>query len=280
MTVSLYKKGRVVGYWFKYFQNPLLILLTRLGWIKVAYCSYHIRKEQCVYEMLGRPVSNAGGDLMVLREVLIEETYKSILELLPPRPIRIVDVGANIGAFTIWLHRQCGVLEGFLFEPDLDSFSICQFNLNQNGCDDIRLDRQAIGGITREAEMWVNSAQPARSSLCRQSLNGRTQKTHVISLSDWLKTVPGDLDLLKLDCEGSEWEILDAGAKAFSRFGLVVAEVHRDLSGKHDIGDFPASLTKHGFTTLRWDARSNGLYIGRRDSCSATDSTLANVYTS
>ena len=280
MTLSLQQRAKVVGYWFKYFRNPVLILLTRLGWIKVAYCSYDIRKERCCYRMLVRPVPNAGGDLWVLREVLIEETYKSILGLLPARPVRVVDIGANIGAFTIWLHRQCGVLEGFLFEPDLDSFSICQFNLNQNGCDDVRLNRQAIGGITRETEMWVDSAQPARSSLCRQSLNGRTQKTHVVALSDWLETVSGDFDLLKLDCEGSEWEILDAGAKAFSRFGLVVAEVHRDLSGKHDIGDFPTSLAKHGFTTLRWDARSNGVYIGRRDSSSPADSRTDNIHTS
>jgi FkbM family methyltransferase len=263
---SLCEKVRVAGFWFKYFENPLLIFLTRLGWIQVVHCSLKIRKEQNSYTMLVRPVSNAGGDLWVCREVLIQETYKSILKLLPSRPLRVVDVGANIGAFTIWLHHQRGIKEGYCFEPDLDSFRVCQFNLNQNGCDGVHISDHAIGGTTREAEIWIDSAQPARSSICRKSPTAQTQKIQILSLNDWLNKVEGDFDLLKLDCEGSEWEILEAGQKCFSRFRIVVVEVHRDFTGKHEIGDFAMALSKHGFTTLRWDGTVNGLWVGQRDS--------------
>ncbi len=263
---SIRTRMKVAGYWFKYFENPLLIFLTRLGWIKVPHCSLKIRKEHLSYTMLVRPVSNAGGDLFVVREVMIQESYESILELLPPRPLRMVDVGANIGAFTVWLHHRLGVKDGYCFEPDLDSFRVCQFNLNQNGCAGVCISKQAIGGTTREAEIYIDSAQPARSSIARKSPTAKKQKIQVLAFNDWLDKVEGDFDLLKLDCEGSEWEILDAGPKCFSRFRIIVVEIHRDLSGKHEIGDFPAILSKHGFTTLRWDGHVNGFWIGRRNS--------------
>src|SRR5438105_6179761 len=165
----------------KYFENPFLVLFARLGWIKIARCSFHIQKDGIDYTMLGRA---RGGDLWILREVLVEETYRSILELLPRGPLRIVDLGAHIGSFTIWLHRQHGVSEAFCFEPDPDSFSLCQFNLRQNGCDNVRLHRQAVGGNARESEMWLDAVTHARSSLHKRATSSAIhhQSVAVIAL--------------------------------------------------------------------------------------------------
>ena len=220
--------------------------------------------------MLGRA---RGGDLWILREILAEETYRPILQLLPPRPLRVVDIGAHIGAFTVWLHRQHDVAEAFCFEPDADSFSLCQFNLYQNGCRNVRLCERALAGSTRESEIWINPIAHARSSLYSNrvidpTLYGRKvtesaiehRKIKVISLSDWLQTVEGDFDLLKIDCEGAEWEMLDATPIAFTRFLTIVAEVHDDPSGMHNRQEFAGILCEHGFTTVIFDR----LFIGQR----------------
>jgi len=244
----------------RHFRNPILVLLARLGWINIAYCSYHIRKNGIDYSMLGRA---RGGDLWILREVLVEETYRPILELLPAGPLRILDVGAHIGTFTIWLHRQHGVNEAFCFEPNADSFSLCQFNIGQNGCNNVWLSRQAMGGSTRESEMWVDTITHARSSIHRRETSSATQqKVQVIALNEWLEKVQGSFDLLKMDCEGAEWEMLKADPVAFTRFSIIVAEIHDDPDGKYKIEDFAAALDRHGFTTVRCD----DLYVGRRNS--------------
>jgi hypothetical protein len=86
-------------------------------------------------------------------------------------------------------------------------------------------------------------------------------RVQVIALSEWLDQIEGDFDVLKMDCEGSEWEILDASPAAFTRFSIVIAEIHDDPKRGRNIGDFAANLSHHGFTTVSL----NGLYIGRRN---------------
>src|SRR5580698_8487232 len=86
---------------FREFRNPLLTFAARAGLVKIDYCSYHTRNG---FTVLGRP---CGGDHRVAREVLVWETYKDILPLLPAQPLRVVDVGAHIGTFLIWLQRRC-----------------------------------------------------------------------------------------------------------------------------------------------------------------------------
>jgi FkbM family methyltransferase len=243
----------------KHFQHPLLVPLARLGWIKVDYCSFRVRKGKVEYTVLGRPL---GGDHRILREVLVDETYRPLLELLPQEPVRLIEIGAHIGAFTIWLHRQHGIGEAFCFEPDLESFALCQFNLTRNGSGNFRLHRQAIGGTTRECEIWIDPVAHAKSSLLSKRASSASQqsKVQVIAFSEWLEQVEGDFDVLKMDCEGSEWEILDATPAAFARFSIIIAEIHGDPNGERNICDFASALARNGFATVS----SDRLYIGRR----------------
>lgn len=255
----------------QHFRNPVLALLARLRWIDASYCSWRIRKGALDYNILGRA---SGGDLWILREVLVEETYRQILDLLPSGPIRFVDIGSHIGAFTIWLHAHRSVSESFCFEPDPDSFMMCQFNIGQAGCRDVRLYNQALGGSTRTSQMWVDRVTSARSSIYKRetSSSPRLQSVQVLALKEWLDQVDGDFDLLKMDCEGSEWEILDACPAVFTRFSVVVAEIHGDPSGSRNIDDFAAALAET-FTSVP----SDRLYIGKRNVSVAIRKSVADL---
>jgi len=92
---------------FRHFRSPALTFLVRLGFLKVDYCSYRLRKNGYSYGLLGRPL---GGDHRIIREVLIDETYAPILPILPNKPLRALDIGAHIGSFMIWLsaHKTVG----------------------------------------------------------------------------------------------------------------------------------------------------------------------------
>src|SRR5579885_1763890 len=109
---------------FKHFRNPVLICLMRLGLVKVEYFVYQFQVSDSRYKLLARPASASGGDLSILREVLIDATYGRVLNILPSGPIRLVDIGANVGAFTIWLSRQHSIEEAHCFEPDPESFNL------------------------------------------------------------------------------------------------------------------------------------------------------------
>lgn len=244
---------------WRHFDSPLFVLASRMGWPALSHFSYQLSVDGTHYSMLGRPTH---GDLWVMREVLIEQTYKQLLPLLPARPLRVVDVGAHIGSFTVWLQRKHGISEAFCFEPDFDSFTLCEFNLRRNGCPAI-VQQRALGGRTREEDFWSDTTTAARHSLQRRSTSSTAaaRRVQVVGFVEWLRTVPGRFDVLKLDCEGAEWELLDEAADAFSRFDIVVAEVHHDPTGaQRDARSIGALLANQGFTTVN----TAGLYLARQ----------------
>ena len=78
----------------------------------------------------------------------------------------------------------------------------------------------------------------------------------MIAFGEWLRTLQGDFDVLKLDCEGAEWEIVDETPNdAWRRFAIIVAEIHEEPNCRHTPDIFQKLAEARGFegTTLgRW----------------------------
>jgi len=249
---------------WRHFENFWLILLTRLRIVQLPYFLYQVHNEGRIYSMLGRPTSTSAGDIFVLREVLVEEIYKGPLAGVNGKDLRIVDIGANIGAFMVWANTVFRVREAFCFEPALESFRLLGFNLSQNGCTTARTYPFAVGGTPRTAKLALNRNMPAAANIYDGAPDGG-QTVAVISFCEWLGKIEGDFDLLKMDCEGAEWEILrHMDSHQFTRFQTVVIEVHPDPEKQQAIADFKPAMEKFGFETVRWDNKSFGLYVGRR----------------
>lgn len=250
------------------FENPLLIALLRLGFVKLKYFPYAISNGRNSYLMLGRPTTTSAADFFVLREVLVDETYRDVLPLLPQKALRVVDIGANLGSFTIWLSQTARVDEAFCFEPEPDSFRLLRFNLANNGCGFARTLDQAVGGRSRAAQITLKEDSPGGTNIYRTASDPdhpQGNAIQVVGFSEWLRQTPGVFDLLKMDCEGSEWEIVRGTSQPeFARFGVIVAEVHGDPEGLHAVEDFAGLMESRGFRTVRWDRKPQGLYVGVR----------------
>jgi FkbM family methyltransferase len=201
----------------------------------------------------------------VLREVLVEETYKDALALLTAKNIRLVDIGANLGSFTIWTHRVLGVREAFCFEPEPVSFRLLNFNLFLNDCPAAKTLECAVGGASRMTKMLFSESSPAGVNIYGDDKSSEAKAIPVIAFEKWLRDIDGSFDLLKMDCEGAEWEIIrQTNPQQFARFQVVVAEVHDDPEHKQLIPEFKQSMENLGFRTVRWDNKSQGLYVGTR----------------
>jgi FkbM family methyltransferase len=252
------------------FSNPLIILMTRLGLIRMPYFIFRFATARGPTAMLGRPTTTSLADLFVIKEVFIHETYKDILPLLEVGGVRFVDIGANLGSFSIWLAQQRNVVSSYCFEPEPDSFRLLSFNLSLNGCEGVVPIHAAVGGTEREISIQLKSSSPGGTSIYsegRLDSGQHTDRTRikVFALSQWLNEAATPFDLLKLDCEGAEWEIVRACGRIIGeRFKVVVAEVHDDPDNESAVDAFPKLMEKNGFSTLRWDGKSQGLYIGKR----------------
>jgi FkbM family methyltransferase len=250
----------------KYFHRPWSVILLRLGINHTPYFFYTIAVRGKLFGMLARPSSEPLSDINVLRTVLVQEEYKKILSHLPCHPLRIVDVGSNIGSFAVWICSERNVKEIYCFEPDGVSERICSFNIEENKCRGALTFQKAVGGSSRLTSMPAISKQPSGQNIYAVPHFGDTQTVEVTSLDEWLIGMNGFFDLLKLDCEGAEWEIVrKTPADALLRFGLIVAEIHDDPDEIESPADFHKHLEKYGFVTILNEGFVHGLYIGAKN---------------
>lgn len=245
----------------RHVENFWLILLARLKIIRLPYFLYRIHNKERTYSMLGRPTSSSAGDIFVLREVLVEEIYKDALACVDAKDLRIIDIGANVGAFAVWTNSVFRVREAFCFEPEQGSFRLLNFNLSQNGCTTAKTYPVAVGGMPRLVKLAVGNV-PAASNIYDEASDG-SQTVAVISFGEWLSKMEGHFDILKMDCEGAEWEIIrQTDSHQFTRFQTIIVEVHDDPQNQQPIADFKPAMEKFGFETVRWDNKRMGLYVG------------------
>lgn len=249
----------------KQFHNPYVITLMRLGVIKTPYFPYRFTNGTHSFTMLGRPAQASNTDLFILREIFIRQAYKRILPLLPKGPLRIVDVGANIGSFTVWMHATVGVSEAFCFEPVPDTRRLLAYNLSVNKCEGAKVMAAAMGGSARTISIALNEENPGASSIYDVPPPGKATEVPVLAFEDWAKSIPGNFDVLKLDCEGAEWEIArHSSAEQLRRFPIIVGEVHDDPEQNQPPGEFIKLMESKGYETIFWDGHSAGVYVGRQ----------------
>jgi FkbM family methyltransferase len=110
-------------------------------------------------------------------------------------------------------------------------------NLDQGG---VNLFKEAIGSKTGFASLVDNS----ESRLC-QIKTGSSQGITIIPLQEAINRIGGQVDLLKIDCEGAEWDIF-RNPEPFKSIKAVRMEYH--LTEGRIIEDIKEVINKLGFT--------------------------------
>jgi FkbM family methyltransferase len=153
-----------------------------------------------------RFVSRGPHDDEVYREVVEARCYeKPRLGFSVRRGERWLDCGANVGAFAVWAEKKMGA-EVFGYEACSENTVVASENLRVNGC---RSNVQTafvsdrLGGVS---SVSFNERTPARSSSIAKGVQRFVKN---VSLADEIeKHKPHGL---KIDIEGGELPILDAG---------------------------------------------------------------------
>ncbi len=73
----------------------------------------------------------AHADVAILREIILHNPYARLLDKFVPTlaPTRIYDVGAEIGAFSLFAAKRWPQANIFAFEPDPENFKLLQRNV-------------------------------------------------------------------------------------------------------------------------------------------------------
>lgn len=136
-----------------------------------------------------------------------------------------IDVGANLGFYSLWASRLIGA-NGMVhaFEPASNSFKLLQSNIRRNKMTNIVANKVALSDREGEGELYVNR-ESGLSSLgeTERGLIVGIENVQCISLDYYLAQVENQqADFLKIDVEGFEGHVLKGAKELLKRENDIV----------------------------------------------------------
>ena len=161
-------------------------------------------------------------DIFIVHEVYAGNVYMfDALKEEPPGCI--VDLGAHIGLATLRFKTAFPKAVIHCYEPDPDNFRLLE--LNTKGLDGVVLHQEAVGDVSGDAVFYVHPQRHTASTLKRGSQDEPVVESRCVVRSlDHILSQIGDVDLVKFDIEGSEYEVF-SHSRNIHRVKLVVGEM-------------------------------------------------------
>ena len=185
------------------------------------YCLRKSPKNILINKKLMIHFSQHPHDFITFVVIFLKKEYGNI-----PSNHTIIDIGANIGLFSIYAFLNSKNNYIISFEPSLDAFKILKKNIDLNNLN--KSIKIFNGTISSKKEKKIEF--PKKSSPYNQienSYNEETETVNNFNINDFLQT--NQNFFLKLDCEGSELDIIRSiKLENFKKIKKIRMETHSD----------------------------------------------------
>jgi FkbM family methyltransferase len=211
---------------------------------------------------------NRGGLIGTVLEMWHHNVYQ-IGEFYQPKPGDVVvDAGAHVGLFSLWLLQHEPTCRIVAFEPSPENYACLKQNLSAAmPASNFTLYQKAVGGEhgkVRMMEITTNRSFDARVTKAEEDDATAVDVVTLADIFDMAKTQR--IALLKMDAEGGEHGAFKtADESLFSRIDHIAMEYHdniipgtvemisKRLSKTHDVTVLPDPGELHGrlFATIK-----------------------------
>ncbi|MBW7909499.1 MAG: FkbM family methyltransferase [Kiritimatiellae bacterium] len=170
------------------------------------------------------------SDFRIVREILVWGEYEPPgFEIGPD--FTVVDIGAQIGVFTVNAGRKA--LRGRIisFEPHPDNFALLKQNIDANVLRRASPYNRAVADKAGTLTFFVSSFNTGGHSIMPSEGRDHSLKVEAIRLDDILRDEGvAEIDYMKIDCEGAEVQILRGlSDETLRRIRRIVMEVHAEV---------------------------------------------------
>lgn len=173
-------------------------------------------------------------DEIVLREIFLENVYQVVAGDLDDTGV-VVDVGGNIGAFGVYC-AALGAKAVHTYEPDSLNYAVLEHNVAVNGLQAVVYPHKlAVGAQAGTGELvqgqgasFVRGVKRLTPEARRQVQRAESEPIELVPLAAVFADngVPY-CDILKIDCEGSEYQIIGgAPTKILRKARYITMEFH------------------------------------------------------
>ena len=155
-------------------------------------------------------------EFFIMKEVFIEKDYN----LLSKESFVVFDIGMNIGISSFFFALNKNVEKIYSFEPVVTTYNQALYNLelNKSYSHKIEAFNFGLGGSSRVEKVLYNSQAKGNCGIRMESslvVDRDNAKEIEISIKNISEIIPGLMakhpaqqKVLKIDCEGAEYEIL------------------------------------------------------------------------
>jgi FkbM family methyltransferase len=194
--------------------------------------------------------------LQTFKEIFMDECYMAGMEYDIAPNSTIIDIGANAGYFTLFAASAFPQAKLFSFEPVPVNYAQLKHHRDLNSTREIKCFPQAAAGHSGEIDLTFDTTDSFTTSatmFASKEDKGESLSVPCVTLKEIMdENAIEKCDLLKMDCEGAEYDILyNCPPNYLRRIDQIAMEVHRGWQKNQTIEAMEAFLRKQGFLTRR-----------------------------
>ena len=175
------------------------------------------------------------GDYAIAHELFLDHQYKYCDEVIRKAKDAVIDIGGHLGFFSLYAGLLNPIVKIYSFEPHNGNFELLKKNLKDNRIKNVVARNLAVSDRVGEVELQLSKEDLNHSIVKAIEPTEEVQKAQATTLEKIFdRHRIGHCDLLKIDCEGAEFAILeDTPDTVYDRVSNIFLEYHDWVSGKN-----------------------------------------------
>jgi len=155
----------------------------------------------------------------LIRGETVDATERDLIRQTVKPGDHVVDIGANIGLYTVLLSELVGPLgRVYAFEPDGTNFAILQENLRLRQIHNVQAEPLALFSHSGELALYSGGANKGAHSVVYHAPDAIPMATvKAVTFDKYFYGIRHLISFIKIDAEGAEAEILAGATTVFDQ---------------------------------------------------------------
>lgn len=190
--------------------------------------------------------------LYIYKEIFVDRCYDLTLDKSAPV---IVDIGANSGLFALRMKQLYPSAKISCYEPFPPNFAQLQHTIAINKLKSVTACQKALGARRGTAKLYIHKRNMGGHSFyATEALSTDCVDVEVVDLQYVLDELQQEVDILKIDCEGAEFDILmNLTSAEAGKIRQIIVETTSDL---YNVDELNAQMVSFGYHHKQRDGLS------------------------